>query len=358
MNTRLLDLAELTNHELDAWRTLATSVAEPNPFFEIELLVPALTHLDPLRAVKLVTMWEGPRLCALFPVRYEPRWRRLPATAMVTWLHDYCYLGTPLVAADSLEPFAQALHAHLRSGPAAFAVLPWVNADGPVADALEHLRPLPSAFDGFERALLERRDDGDYRSALGRETTRRLAQRRRALERDLGTVRVVDHADDAGAQEDFLALEAGGWKGTEGTAMASDPAHAEFFRDMAGQFAKAGRLQLRSLRAGDETAAMSMRLVAEPGTFCFKIAYDERYKKYAPGLQLELETLDSWSSAKAGVEWVDACTAPGNTFFEALFPQRRRLRTLVVPGRNAAYAIMLKMLSFAHHRRHKVRGTE
>ena len=339
----LLALDAIDESRLAQWRDLVARAAEPNPFFEPELLIPALTHLDPNGDVRLLTIRDDDRALAAFPVRVMPKWKHLPGTALVTWRHDYCFLGTPLVDRTALLPAVQALVEHVGSRSARLVVLDWVASDGPVLetfDAAQHARLV--MLETFERALLERRTDGDYLAALGKETRRRLGQRRRALERDVGELHMVDRAADAVAYNRFLELEAAGWKGVEGTALASNPAHAAFFREVVARFAEEGRLELRSLETADGTTlAMSVRLVAGDGVFCFKVAHDERYRKYAPGLQLELDTLPEFH-ARAGTCWADSCTAPGNEFFEGLFPSRRRLASVVLTRRSGAHAMMVR----------------
>ena len=51
------------------------------------------------------------------------------------------------------------------------------------------------------------------------------------------------------------------------------------------QFRAAGRLQLLALTAGERTAALKCNLLAGDEVFCFKIAYDEAYARFSPGVQ-------------------------------------------------------------------------
>src|SRR5439155_13614414 len=117
----------------------------------------------------------------------------------------------------------------------------------------------------------------------------RLRRLRRAFERELGApLEAIDRSGQPEAVERFLALEASGWKGRRGTAMASRPGHADFFREMCAGAGSAGRLELLSLEAAGQVLAMKCSLFAGDGLFYLKAAYDEAHARYSPGVQLEL----------------------------------------------------------------------
>ena len=361
MTFQLLAADDLDAEFLVSWGVLAARAAEPNPFFEPPFLLPALAHLDQENGgeVRLLVMRDGAELTFLLPVVRRRRFKGLPLDTLVGWRHPHCFLGTPLARADALVPATRALLG--PTGPHALGVslvvLSWAATEGPVVQALvaEQRRAVPLVLDAFERPILRRRPAADYEDGLGRETRRRLAQRARALTRDLGEVTVVDRSDEPTATERFLALEAAGWKGSEGTAIASDPAHAAFFREVAAGFAAMHRLELRSLETADGTClAMSVRLGAGDAGFCFKIAFDEQLRKYAPGLQLEVATLAGFHASEQ--QWVDACTAPGNEFFEALFTDRRQIANVLVPVGGAWATRLVGRLPMLRRWRARMRG--
>jgi CelD/BcsL family acetyltransferase involved in cellulose biosynthesis len=358
MELVLLPLSELTDTHLAAWRTLATRAVERNPFFEPDFLVPALEHLDDAHAVKLLLVSDGDDARLALPMLRSRSWRGIPVSALVSWRHAYCVLGTPLVDRDFLRPSLEQLLDRLagRRQPRV-SVLDWIG-DGPVLDALTELVPPDRLvnFSSFERPMLRRRPDGNYLEVLSRHRRKRLAQQRRQLERDLGPVHVVDRAQDPEAREQFLRLEAAGWKGTAGTAMASQPSHASFFRDMAVRFADAGRLELASLEtAGGLVLAMAMRLRAGDTVFQLKIAYDERYGRYGPGRALDVALLQTFHDTP-DEEWVDSCTDPGNEFKAALYPERRTIRTVLIPGRGRVNAGLAHALPEVRRSKHRFDG--
>src|SRR5690606_22713557 len=94
----------------------------------------------------------------------------------------------------------------------------------------------------------------------GGKTRRRLGSLWRRLEQDCGPVAITmmgaDEPCDAWIDA-FLALEATGWKGREGSALACDSNNAAFFRAVIGRGQANGSVRLAKLEAGGRTLAMS-----------------------------------------------------------------------------------------------------
>jgi CelD/BcsL family acetyltransferase involved in cellulose biosynthesis len=316
---------------------LASSAAAPNPFYEHSFMLPALEYfgereLDLLVAKDGAGDWVG-----LMPLERPRRWRNLLGAALTAWQHPHCFLDSPLLARDSEEHAAEALlhQARQEVGLIAFDRLP---AEGPVASAFssacDALGVKPIVWQRSERAALQRRPEDDYvRSSLSGKHFRELRRKGRKLESELGEIAIVERAGDPRAVDDFLALETAGWKGDEGTALAAGPG-AEFFRAICRKFAEAGRLQLLALQAGDRAIAAQCALVAGEGLFCFKIAYDEALGQFSPGTQLMVETASEFHR-RSELQWVDSCSKPGSEGIERVWPDRRRLATVLVPGAGA-----------------------
>jgi CelD/BcsL family acetyltransferase involved in cellulose biosynthesis len=218
-------------------------------------------------------------------------------------------------------------------------VLDLLPTEGAVADALEGALSLAGTrrtwFERRTRPVVLRRAQESYLdgrvSARRRKTWRRL---RRRLAEELGAEPVaVDQAATGGldqAIQTFLRVEASGWKGREGGAFSCRPAHAAFFRQLCHGFAREGRLQLWTLGTADRWVAAQCNLVAGDTVFHMKIAYDERFARFSPGVQLELEMLSAFH-ADAGLRMLDSCTATTGTVSDLLYPDRRALGTLLLP---------------------------
>lgn len=151
--------------------------------------------------------------------------------------------------------------------------------------------------------------DGDfdaYLARLGRHTRRELGRLRRKLEAEQGAVRVESFAVPTKLDEELqaaLELEASGWKGRRGTAILSRPDTAAFYRHFAAAFASRGELRLSTLVAGGRLIAFDLCLVTGGRAWTLKGAYDEEFRRYAPGLLLLIaEIEDAYGRGLTAVE--------------------------------------------------------
>ena len=120
------------------------------------------------------------------------------------------------------------------------------------------------------------------------------ANLRRRLRRlgELGAVAVtrVDgpHGLDALLAE-FLALEASGWKGDRGSAIALDPRLVRFYSTIAREAAARGAVAVRALTLDGRAIAVHLGLVHRGVYYLPKTAYDERLAPVSPGQLLQRE---------------------------------------------------------------------
>lgn len=329
---RLISISDLDRDAIARWRDLGERAVEPNPFFGPDFLIPAAELVERAPQRLLVVDDDDGVWRACMPLGRR-RLRLLTGTreAGVT---QYGFLSTPLLAADAPERAADDLLASLPDpGGTEVLLLERLATDGPFFDALRRavaagrLRLLESHQ--YERGLLARRDGGVDAADLGRHHRHEVRRMGRRLSETFGgTLEVTDRAGDPGAVERFLELELSGWKGRTGTAMGSTPGHAEFFRRLCAAFAAAGRLELLDLGTGTRSAAMKCNLIAPPGSFAFKIAFDDAAAKFSPGIQLELANIKRFEAG--GLEWMDSCADPDNAMINRLWPGRRAVGTFVV----------------------------
>jgi hypothetical protein len=205
----------------------------------------------------------------------------------------------------------------------------WVGGGGQVsqllANALSRCGSLVVQWEQFERAAVRPGTAGPNMSAKRRAE---FSRRRRALERECGSsVELVDRTNDPSAIDEFLSLESGGWKGSEGTAIASTAADIEFFRQSCKDLAAAGRLQILALTCS-RTVAMQCNFVSGRVMFGFRTCYDETLSRFSPGALLLLDAIARFR--ESGATWFDSCTAPDNELCNRLMPDRQSIETIVV----------------------------
>lgn len=323
------------------WDDLAAYASEPNVFAERWFVEPGLRHMAGDVQVRMIAIWEdeGRSLAGLLPVRVATQYGRMRVRHVQNWVHDQSFLGTPLVRRGRERAFWSQVLATLDAAEWApgFLHLTGMVEDGPVhrglAEAAAALGRPCSLVHRTRRALLEAGLSPEaYREQAIRKKKRKEIGRLRNRLAELGEVRFETLEDAADAPlwcEDFLALEAKGWKGQDGSALAREPHTAAFFREIfAGAFA-AGRLETLRLALDGRPIAMLVNFHAGGGGFSYKIAFDEEFARFSPGVLIELENLRLL--ARPGFRWMDSCAAENHPMIDTLWRERRSIVRLTVP---------------------------
>jgi CelD/BcsL family acetyltransferase involved in cellulose biosynthesis len=355
----LRPVAELNESEIASWRELADSAVDPNPFFDPDFVLPAAQELRPGDLGILVVTEGGDWVCSL-PVTRTRGWRRIPLTGLVAWNHLYCFLGTPLLRAGASDDAVARLLQEGGEHGGSFLGLDLLGTDGPFGASLERaqaeLHSHPVELTSFERATLERRPEQTY-MALSAKHRRNFERLRRRLADELGAeLELRDRSDDPAAWQEFLAVEASGWKGGEGTGTAlATIGHGELFLEICRRLSPRGMLQLISAEAGGRTVAMLCSLISSGTAFTFKIASAADLLQYSPGVQVEILYLDRFH-ADSRLECADSCAVPGNAMINRLWPDRRRIEVRAIPRRDAQGGMAKPILQGAAWVGRKVRA--
>lgn len=231
----------------------------------------------------VLTVWREGQLVALLPLE-----RRGPA--LVATSNEHTPWFAPLAAdREAAETLGSALVAQRA---------PRIVIDGLLADE-EPSRALLDALGaaGYRRlehpmrSLYVPTADGwdTYLDGLSRSRRQDIRRRLRQLG-SIGPVRLdVDDGTADGLQARLdagLDLEHRGWKGSRGTAVASDAVTRRFYGDVADWAARAGILRLVTLRAGDRDVAFTMNVRARGRAYGMKMGYDPELRRYGPGVLL------------------------------------------------------------------------
>ena len=155
------------------------------------------------------------------------------------------------------------------------------------------------------------------RKELRRQHKRLAEKGQLSFERLEGAERLTQWIDE------FLALEAAGWKGDAASALANTDATKTFFTDALIGAAREGRLERLALRIDGRPIAMLANFLTPPGAFSFKTAFDEDYGRFSPGMLLQLENLALLD--RPDIIWADSCAAEGHPMIERLWRERRSL---------------------------------
>jgi len=334
---------------VDDWRDLAARAIEPNVFYEPAFALAAAAAFG--RDAGAVLVWSGtsPRkLLGFFPARVTERRYGFKLPVLTGWTHPYGPLGTPLVEREAAEPVIAAWLAHLAGNPAlpGLLLLPLLAVDGPFAMTLGTILrrvQMPCAdFGRHSRALLEPGEDRAHylETAL---SPHRLRELRRTVRRlaDLGALlftTTTEPAAVAAVAEDFLALEASGWKGEAGTAAACYDEVRGFLKTALPTLAAEGKVAIDRLLLDGRTIAAAITLRSGDAAWYWKTAYDETLARYAPGMLLSA-ALTEQLAADTAVARTDSCAAAGSTMLDPIWRERLSLCDRLIAVRpKAAFA--------------------
>lgn len=338
---RLTDIGAAPDGLIGEWKALAGQVGEPNAFAESWFVLPAVSALGQSRKIRLIDVRNGTgRLAGVLPLAIEGRYGRIPARHVSNWTHFQCFMGTPLVRKGEEGDFWLAVLRLLDESAWAkgFLSISGLLENGPVhqglkAAALALGRPCPTVHRYARAALASALEPEAYLSATVRPKKRKELRRLANRLGELGNVSfsVLERAEQLPAWCDaFLALEAAGWKGSSGSAFANDAATTAFFREIIhGAFA-AGRLDFQRLDLDGRAIAMLVNFRTPPGSWSFKIAYDEDLARFSPGVLIELENLPRVLNDPE-IEWMDSCAVEDHPMINSLWGERRSIVQASVP---------------------------
>jgi CelD/BcsL family acetyltransferase involved in cellulose biosynthesis len=344
--------------EVTRWDALAQWASSPNPFFESWYLLPALEAFDPTGQVKLLCMEADGELAGLLPLLLEPRYYRHPLPQWCNWMHGNCFLGVPLVARGLERQFWRALFdwADANAGRALFLHLARMPLDGPLNDALtavlaEQKRPA-ALVHREERALLRSDCDPEayLEAALSAKKRKELRRQHNRLSEE-GALRFERRRDaEAIAEwtEAFLWLEASGWKGKSGHAMANDRETTALLTAALEGAAQRGRLERLTLSLDGSPIAMLANFLCAPGAFSFKTAFDERYARFSPGVLLQRENLALLE--RADIEYCDSCASADHPMIDHFWRERRVIGRYSIGIGGALRRTFFRTISWAETR--------
>lgn len=348
VDARLLDPLQ-DDLPLDAWQALSDAASDPNPFFGPSFLRPYLGHMGRgrVRLLVVANSLTGQWLMAA-PIRSRPAGLLVPVPT--TFTTDYGPVGTPL-----LHPDAGAIHVQrffqAAAGKSGILALPHLPLASRAAGFLMDLEEADIAV--VERSHRASHDCGaqgqsQFDDAFKGKRRKEMKRLLRRLE-DEGPVSLETIEGDRLQShfEQFLALEASGWKGRENTALASKSQTAGFSRDTVAAMGSAGHVRIDELRVGEKLIASLVSFVDGGHVFAWKIAFDEAYARYSPGAQLVLFTFQQ-NLAMQGFKLADSLAVPGHSMIEPLWRGRREIGFLLLSsGSMAAFKNRICSTDFA-----------
>lgn len=311
---RLLRVADLIGANDTKWRDLATTTETASAFAQPWFLRHALNNCDSDQCARLAVAelpdgsWAG-----ALPIARSSRHGRAPMPNWHSWRHPNQFVAAPLVRSGHAELFWRTLLDGLGDGPGSELAL--CLSDLPLDDAACQALFDQCVADGRE-VIVDRRFERpglqpESPPAFAPKYRRRIASLERKLARELGepVYRITrDPHEIDSAVRAFLDLEAAGWKGRGGSALACSADTSRLFAEVVREGSQRGSIELASLACNGKVLAFSTMLTGQKRRYGFKMAYNEDAARYAPGLLL----LNWITQTQCGDgDAIDSCTLPG-----------------------------------------------
>lgn len=292
-------------------RDLNQRALAPNLLHEGSTLAPALKFLDDQsHCLEVIMAWqrsdggshakpENRRLVGWLVVHRAHVFAGFGFSYLRNWLHLYSYMGHPIVDRDNADAALSALfdQALVKAGASGRLLMSNVPGSGLIYDAIMRVSHdknlLIHEIGRHQRAAMITDLSGDeyLKSALSAKKRKEFRRLKNRLG-DLGELKFESWQDGdniAAWVEDFMDLEIAGWKGRKQTAFNNRQNWAEFLKASTTNLAKSGHCKIWRLTLDGKTIAITIAHHAGHQGWLTKIAYDEAYAKYSPGVLLVLE---------------------------------------------------------------------
>ncbi len=332
------------------WEALCRRCAEDSVYYAPHYMLPLLDTVAAETDVRVVTGWDGGRLIALLPVVLK----RLPVPGLTAagqaWRTGYTFNCLPLLDAGQPVKAATAILDGLTGLSRGEWLLPELNAEGAVCTAFRRAldkRKAPfSVMARFERASLSigQSFQEHMMQRVSSKRRRDLARNRRRLE-EIGNLSLLTETAGPGLAEAvqvFLQLEASGWKGDRGTALACTPATRAFAEQAFGPSGGVGTSRVDLLLLDGQPIAAGVIVFSGTTGFTVKGAYDESFANYGAGLILEQEVIKSFLTERWAGR-LDAATN-GSHVIDYLWPDKVSVVNLVFSLAESGASSRLKTL--------------
>ncbi|WP_246659323.1 GNAT family N-acetyltransferase [Rhizobium sp. FY34] len=323
---------------------LSNRAMEPNIFFTGRMLAPAMPRVED-RQVQLALIRDQSdrygRMRLLMPFSQEKPGFSIGAASIIrVWANPFGPLGTPLVdaedAAETLDNLLEVLGSREARLPKVL-VMPDLRFGGRFAQLMRAValaRNLPVTITGtYQRPMLESPlDGGTYlKQAVSPHHLREMGRQWRRLAADGPLTYEVARqpADIRRRAEEFLALEAKGWKGRKRSALINDRYRAAFAREAIGNLAEADAVRIHTIDYKGKAIASLVVFVMAGEAYTWKTAYDEEFSRFSPGKLLMMKLTD-WHLDDANITRSDSCAVPDHPIMSRFWSEREEMGTLVI----------------------------
>lgn len=335
VHVRAIKPSELTPETIRAWAELESTALQPNAFLSPYFILPSIHHITrpSEHLIVLVETLTPPQLLGIGVFESKALSLHLPMPHLSAYRSPHGYEDGLLVdhrnASITLDAFFCFLSKNHSPGHGIrFFLRP---EDTPLAKLMDG-RAHAHGFNWHEikrvqRPILKPAEAGEQYLKTHLRARHKDCSRlhRRLAKQGKVTWHYVAGSDiSTDTVEHFLELEHMGWKGDEGSSLASSAHQTAFFRKMIEGFQSQQRVFFAELRLDGRTIASICTLVSGNVGFGFKIGWHTNYAHSSPGILNEVELIRHAPKYCETLQFIDSGSSPGS-YMERLWLDRRPL---------------------------------
>ena len=299
-------------HALSAeLKELSYNAIQPAGYNAPELILPLLKHLGD---ATLLNVKHGPDILLAFPVSSKRLFLK-------TWQTPLTASGLPHLHAE-LGASALLSFINAQTKPILFSAIP---ANGPFIETLKKQSSNFNIIESWQRAALKpvgKFDDWLQNNFDQKRRKEFKRQRNRLSEQGEMVTEILQQGQDPKPfVDDLLSLDAKGWKGAKGTAISGNPKLKSALEVACTNLHNSKKLRFWSLKLNGKSIASLVAIVEGDQAWLGKIAYDETFAKYSPGVQIILDCTESFFT-ETSIKHIDSSAIPNHPMIDRIWRDR------------------------------------
>jgi Acetyltransferase (GNAT) domain len=261
-----------------------------------------------------MTVRNGPDLLLAFPARIKRFFAQ-------SWATPLTASGLPHLNSE-LGASALLFLINAQTKPILFNAIP---TDGLFLKTLKKQSSNFKVIETWQRAALKPKGSFDewLQANFNQKRRKELKRlRNRLSEQGAITTDTLQQGQDPNPfVADLLMLEAEGWKGTKGTAIAANSKLKLALEEACAKFHQSKKLRFWTLKLDGKAIASLFAIVEGDKAWLGKIAFDEDFAKYSPGVQIILDCTEAFFN-EPNIKLIDSSAIPNHPMIDRIWRDR------------------------------------
>jgi hypothetical protein len=316
MNIELIDASLWQSINPQVWNSLAEDSVLPNPFYERWCLGPAIKNLGTGLELYVACGYKDGNLQALCPVVVNKSYSFIRQVEV--WRHLHCSLSSPLIR--NIEMLPEFLTCLLNAFNCPVLRISNHPKAKMVSDNQKYF-----IIDQYQRAAQNL--NITWKDYLDQNLGKKQRKYKNILHRIETKLRTeyqnISTGDLTLWLHRFSAVESTGWKYRVGTSLSQNTEELKYYSDCIEMGQRENKIEFQSIATETQDIAISFRFITHNQCFEIKTSYHDDFRRYSPGIALELYNLKDMFAGP--YDYADSCAEGDNVIVHRLWQQRREL---------------------------------